>query len=298
MCIIIYMEIRVNDYLTWQSASGDNLNNLSVDALQQCCPRPVKETLPNWWSKLPGDVNKASGCPFHKQDIIEDHLRHSAKHCLGLRGAKTLGYSIPLTQPLQTDCSQLWWQRFYQAVKDPSWPACDHPKNFALLPAEIQKECVEVHGYSDTLKRYWPYPPVKLVELHPEMLHGSVWTEKDTNGNYRWTIILMSWPWRAQMAPGWRLMMTAHPFDWSRNWHAFTGCVDANYLHDEKNINSFWNFEYPIESEFSYYNVETVVAVDAQHLEIPAGVSLFSMLPMWDPDYRPRKRKPYPVYTD
>ena len=100
MRIIIYMEVHVNDYLTWQSATGDNTTDLSPSDLQQCSPRPVKETLPNWWAKLPGDVNRVAGCPFHKQDIVEAHLRHSAKHCLGLRGAKTLGYSIPLTQQI------------------------------------------------------------------------------------------------------------------------------------------------------------------------------------------------------
>jgi hypothetical protein len=298
MRIIIYMELRVNDYLTWQSATGDNTANLSTQVLEECCPRPVKETLPSWWSKLPGDVNQVAGCPFHKQDIVEAHNRHSAKHCLGLRGAKTLGYSIPLAHPLQTDCSQLQWQRFYQAVRDPSWPNCDRPQDFVLLPSEIQTECIEIHGYTGSSCHNWVHPTVKISELHPEMLHGSIWAEKDSNDNYRWTIILMSWPWRAKMPQGWRLMMTAHPFDWSRNWHAFTGCVDANYLHDGKTINKcFWDFEYPINSEFSYYNVETVVAIDAQHSEIPSGVSLFSMLPVWDPSYHPKKKKPYPVYS-
>jgi hypothetical protein len=32
------------------------------------------------------------------------------------------------------------WQEFYQAIRDPSWPECDHPDHIKFLPTYIQKE--------------------------------------------------------------------------------------------------------------------------------------------------------------
>jgi pyruvate-formate lyase-activating enzyme len=38
------------------------------------------------------------------------------------------------------------WQKFYQQVRDPSWPDCDLESDFTGLPEWIQRECQE-HGY-------------------------------------------------------------------------------------------------------------------------------------------------------
>lgn len=40
------------------------------------------------------------------------------------------------------------WQQFYNRVKDPSWPSCEREEYFVNLPEHIQKECIEVHGYT------------------------------------------------------------------------------------------------------------------------------------------------------
>lgn len=37
--------------------------------------------------------------------------------------------------------------KFYNSVKDPHWPSCDHPDDFSKLPEHIQKECIEMFGY-------------------------------------------------------------------------------------------------------------------------------------------------------
>ena len=39
------------------------------------------------------------------------------------------------------------WQEFYQNIKDPQWPDCATEKDFDTLPAQIQKECLEIFGY-------------------------------------------------------------------------------------------------------------------------------------------------------
>jgi len=36
----------------------------------------------------------------------------------------------------------------YQAVKDPSWPACSNKEEFELLPSQIQEECNTMHNFS------------------------------------------------------------------------------------------------------------------------------------------------------
>lgn len=38
------------------------------------------------------------------------------------------------------------WQQFYNQIKDPSWPNCEHESDFDQLPQAIQDECCE-HGY-------------------------------------------------------------------------------------------------------------------------------------------------------
>ena len=35
----------------------------------------------------------------------------------------------------------------YNAIKDPSWPACNNWKEFNQLPSWIQQECIQVHGF-------------------------------------------------------------------------------------------------------------------------------------------------------
>lgn len=41
------------------------------------------------------------------------------------------------------------FKKFYQNVKDPSWPSCENEAQLYNLPEYIQKECIEVHGLND-----------------------------------------------------------------------------------------------------------------------------------------------------
>jgi len=42
------------------------------------------------------------------------------------------------------------WINFYYGIKDSSWPDCFSEKDFNSLPVEIQKECIDVYGYTPT----------------------------------------------------------------------------------------------------------------------------------------------------
>lgn len=41
------------------------------------------------------------------------------------------------------------WRENYEIIRDPSWPDCPTPNDFKSLPEFIQKECREIHGFSD-----------------------------------------------------------------------------------------------------------------------------------------------------
>lgn len=40
------------------------------------------------------------------------------------------------------------WKISYLAIKDPTWPDCDHWEDFKLLPKHIQDECTNVHKFN------------------------------------------------------------------------------------------------------------------------------------------------------
>lgn len=279
------MEIKVNDYLTWQGA------NINARSLKMTQPIAVSKSMPQHWKSLPGNLDEALHCPVHGQEIIDAALNKSARHCLGLRGAQTVGYTIPMPVDMDFDEHNIYVKNFYDQVREPNWPECSSLIEFYALPEWIQHECENLHQFDATTTLKLDYPWLQIVDLHPEMLHGSCWTETKQDGTYRWKIKVLVWPWRAKMPRGWRMMITGHPFDWSRSWHAFTGCVDANYRHDGRNVGDFWQYQYDIEKDFCYFNVETVIAFDTENQLIKKSQCLFSLIPLWDPDYVPKRPK-------
>ena len=40
------------------------------------------------------------------------------------------------------------WAEFYNEIRDPTWPGCDNESEFELLPKNIQKECIDIFGYT------------------------------------------------------------------------------------------------------------------------------------------------------
>jgi hypothetical protein len=143
-------------------------------------------------------------------------------------------------------------------------------------------------GYSLPIENSWQGNYVRCVKLHPEQLHGTIWTEMDSQNNYVWDIFIVSFPWRAKMPPGWRLLINDYPLNWHADYHCFTGAVDANHeIIDGCNIGSLWNYDYKIDEHYNYFNLETVLAV--KHHSHPvwtkAGACIFSAIPVYAPDH-------------
>ena len=241
------MQTQAKPYLWWERATPESTD--TADAW--IAPTPVQDCLPQWYVDLPGNLQRLKldpGTPNH--DILISHGMRSAKLCLGLRGIRSLGWTIPLA-----------------------------------------------HSYTDSTATSW-----KQTWLHPAMIHGSGFDKQNADGSYQWGIRLLSFPWRAKMALGWRLLITAHPLTWHADWFCFSGCVDANYRHDGRNIGSFWQFDHDMDLDYNYYNIEVVMSVRNSHnhpqIEIPAGTCVFSMIPVYDPDYRAAEFKEFPNFTN
>jgi hypothetical protein len=256
------MQLQVTDYLCWERAQPENSANF-FPGWEPCPiedwsePQQLKNCLPQWFRNLPANLknlNFSESVP--DQEMLHQHGHRSAKLCLGLRGIRTVGWTIPLTHDL-------------------------------TAPATYP-------GHNGNVGR-------KETMLHPAMLTGSGFDQLREDGSYEWEIRIISFPWRARMAPGWRLMITSHPLTWSKDWFCFSGCVDANYRHDGTNIGSFWNFDYTMDLSQNYYNIELVIAIRSEAkntITIPKETCLFSMVPLYDPDYQPTEFKEFPNFNN
>jgi hypothetical protein len=114
----------------------------------------------------------------------------------------------------------------------------------------------------------------------PEMLYGTIWNEKDENGEHIWDMTVVFWPWRARLAKGWKMLTTSYLLDWNRDWFSFSGMPPANYeVNHEKNcIGNMYRWEQPVDNEkYDYYNVETVYAFKKNTI-IPKGSITFSLV--------------------
>ena len=127
--------------------------------------------------------------------------------------------------------------------------------------------------------------------LHPGMLYGTKWANigtkpwvNDDASLYEYRIKLLYWPWRARMAPGWRLLILPYLLDWSDDWHEFAGSVDPNYdVVDGTGIGVGLKWTQPIDHNYNYYNLETVIAFK-RHVTIAKGIVTFCAVPLYDPE--------------
>jgi len=97
----------------------------------------------------------------------------------------------------------------------------------------------------------------------PEMLYGTMWNDKDSDGEHVWNLTVIFWPWRARLTKDWQMMTTAYHLDWSPDWFSFAGMPPANYnINTDKNgIGAMYQWEQPLDTEnYDYYNIETVHA--------------------------------------
>jgi hypothetical protein len=127
--------------------------------------------------------------------------------------------------------------------------------------------------------------------LHPEMLYGTRWANTvtqplaaDDYSLYEYNIRLLHWPWRARMTPGWRLLILPYLLDWSDDWYEFAGSVDPNYdVVDGTGIGVGLKWTQPIDHNYNYYNLETVIAF-RRSVAIEKGTVTFCVVPLYDPD--------------
>lgn len=139
------------------------------------------------------------------------------------------------------------------------------------------------NSFPASATRHWRYS-----QLQQEMLHGSCWAEKNQD-QYVWgQPIILSWPWRAKMAQNWRLLITAYHLDWSPHWHNFSGYVEANQP------TSMWGYDEPLDPDYNYYNLETVLILRNGHTVIPANTAICSFIPVYEPGYEPKPIGGYP----
>lgn len=128
--------------------------------------------------------------------------------------------------------------------------------------------------------------------LHPDMLHGTKWALSEPGRQwapedyspFKYGIRLLHWPWRARMALGWRLLILPYLLDWSDDWQEFAGTVEPNYeIEAGTGIGVGLKWTQPIDCQYNYYNIETVLAVHRART-IPQGTVTFSVVPYFDPE--------------
>lgn len=127
--------------------------------------------------------------------------------------------------------------------------------------------------------------------LHPDMLYGTRWANQgtepwcnDDSRVYEYRIKLLHWPWRAKMAPGWRMLILPYLLDWPADWNEFAGMVDPNYdVRNGTGIGSGLQWHQPIDHNYNYYNLETVIAF-RRSVTVAKDTVTFCAVPLYDPE--------------
>jgi hypothetical protein len=116
----------------------------------------------------------------------------------------------------------------------------------------------------------------------PEMLYGTMWNNKDKNGEHVWDLTVVFWPWRARVKKGWRVVIMPYPLDWSPDWFTFSGAPPGNHaINAEKNgIGNMYSWEKPLDVvQYDYYNLDSVHAFK-RNTTIQAGTVVFTAVVM------------------
>ena len=127
--------------------------------------------------------------------------------------------------------------------------------------------------------------------LHPDMLYGTRWANTGTEpwadddaSLYEYRIRLLHWPWRARMAPGWRMLILPYLLDWPADWNEFAGMVEPNYdVRNGTSIGSGLKWTQYIDHNYNYYNLETVIAF-RRSVTVAKGTVTFCAVPLYDPE--------------
>ena len=135
--------------------------------------------------------------------------------------------------------------------------------------------------------------------LHPDMLYGTRFANRTEDGKpwttgdsspYQFGVRLLHWPWRARMAPGWRLLILPYLLDWPADWNEFAGMVEPNYdVHNGTSIGSGLEWTQPVDPAYNYYNLETVIAFQ-RNTVIAKDTVTFCAVPLFDPELEEKQR--------
>ena len=192
-----------------------------------------------------------------KHNDIDIAEQQTIRNCLGFRGITNIGYTIPLPEDLDA-----------------------HDTYFArgrVQPAMI-KETI--------FSRERPEPWYDAQgEIMPRL-------GDDDHERFAYRLRLLHYPWRAKMSKGWRLIILPYLMDWSNDWTEFAGSVEPNYnvSQDQCNIGSSMKWSIPIDREYNYYNLETVIAYK-RNVQVKKGTLTFCAVPLFDPDLLDKQTK-------
>jgi hypothetical protein len=131
--------------------------------------------------------------------------------------------------------------------------------------------------------------------LHPAMMYGTQFAScpggpwQEPNGTvdyspYEYRFKLLHWPWRACMAPGWRMLILPYLLDWNQDWTEFAGTVEPNYeIENGTGIGTGLKWTQPIDTQYNYYNLETVMAFK-RNIQVLKDTVTFCAVPLYDPE--------------
>jgi hypothetical protein len=80
------------------------------------------------------------------------------------------------------------------------------------------------------------------------------------------------------------MMIVPNLWEWHTEWQAFSGAPKGNYHVNPQStgLGSHSNWDIPVDTNYNYYNLETVLAIHREYM-IPAGTVTFWAIPIYEP---------------
>ena len=128
--------------------------------------------------------------------------------------------------------------------------------------------------------------------IQPAMIEGTIfanqgdtpWCDDDFD-LYEYRLRLLCYPWRAKMAKGWQLLILPYLMDWSNDWTEFAGIVEPNHdVQHGTQMGSNLKWSTPIDPDFNYFNLETVIAFKRSMTKLEKGTLTFCAVPLFNPE--------------
>ena len=194
-----------------------------------------------------------------KRNEVDIADQQTIRNCLGFRGLASIGYTIPLPEDLDGYDTYFSRGRIQPAMISGTIFSNERPEPW----------------YDDT--------GTHLIRM------GKL---EDNIERFEYRLKLLNYPWRAKMAKGWRLLILPYLLDWNNDWNEFAGTVEPNYdVQHGRQIGSSLKWTTPIDTQYNYYNLETVVAYKRSLLKMEKGTLTFCAVPLFDPELLDKQTK-------